>query len=63
MKTRHHTYSVWLRELLRHPLKPAALLVPTRAVGAVGLVSRSINTITFADWACEAMSRSEEEAM
>jgi len=28
-----------------------------------GLVSRSINTMTFADGACEARSRSEEEAM
>ena len=27
MKTRHHTHPVWLRELLRHPLKPAALTV------------------------------------
>ena len=30
MKTRHHTHPVWLRELLRHPLKPAA---PTGARG------------------------------
>ncbi len=33
------------------------------AVRAVGLVSRSINTMTFGDGACEGRSRSEEEAM
>ncbi len=44
-----------------------ALLTPNllrpRAPRPVGLVSRSINTISFADGACEGRSRSEEEAM
>ena len=33
------------------------------ACGPVGLVPRSINTMTFADGACEGRSRNEEEAM
>ncbi len=44
-------------------LKPAAPTELPGAVRAVGVVSRSINTMTFADRACEARSRSEEEVM
>ncbi len=38
-------------------------LLRPRTPRPVGLVSRSINTILFADGACEGRSRSEEEAM
>ena len=41
MKTPHHTYSVWLRELLRRPLKPAALTEQRETRTAVGFSPRS----------------------
>ena len=38
MKTRHHTHSVWLRELLRRPLEPAAPMGLTKTPMTVLLI-------------------------